>query len=207
MPLFHKIARTGTALAMMATLASCSSAGSLGNILGSVLGSATGQGSGNQVSGYVQSVDTRRQQIYLQQQNGQSIALSFDGNTQVAYQNRSYPVTALQRGDAVTARIASSNNSNSYYTDLIQVDQSASNSNGSNSSGNVQSFQGVVRGMNANGNLISVDLSQGSNVTVSLPDQLSQNDYNRFRNLRNGDQIRFYGVVLSNQQIQLRQFY
>lgn len=207
MQLIHRITRTGTAVALLATLASCSSAGNIGSILGSVLGSATGQGGGNQVSGYVQSVDTRRQQIYLQQQNGQSVALSFDGNTQVAYQNRSYPVTSLERGDAVTARIVSSNNSNGYYTDLIQVDQSVSSSNGSGASGTVQSFQGTVRGMNSNGDLISVDLSSGSNVTVSLPNQLSQNDYNRFRNLRNGDQIRFYGVVLSNREIQLRQFY
>ena len=78
MQLIHRITRTGTAVALLATLASCSSAGNIGSILGSVLGSATGQGGGNQVSGYVQSVDTRRQQIYLQQQNGQSVALSFD---------------------------------------------------------------------------------------------------------------------------------
>ena len=189
---------------MLATLGACQSAGNIGSILGSVLGQ--GQGGGNQVSGMIQGVDGRSQQIYIQQQNGQTVTLSYDRQTQVSYQNRSYPVSSLERGDQVTARIQQTNNSNGgYYTDLVQVDQSASSSGGA--SGTVQTFQGTVRGVDSYNNVVSVDLSGGSRVTLSLPQQITQTDYNRFRNLRAGDYVRFYGVVVNNSQVELRQFY
>lgn len=203
MPTLHRITTTALAAALLAT-AGCSSAGNIGSILGSVLGQGQGQQGGNQVTAIVQGVDTRSQQIYLQQQNGQSLTVSYDQQTQVSWQNRSYPVTALERGDQVTARIQSGNNGN-YYTDLIQVNQSASGGQGS--SATVQSFQGTVRGVNSRGDLLSVDLRTGQNVTVSMPQQLTQRDYDIFRNLRAGDPVRFYGSVLSDQQIQLRSFY
>src|SRR3954470_5566819 len=79
----------GRAAAVTTTLIIATACSQLGQ-LGSVLGTGTPQAS--QVSGTVQSVDTRGQQIVLQQSNGQSIGLLFDSQTQVTYQNRSYSV-------------------------------------------------------------------------------------------------------------------
>ena len=107
------------AMSTLVVLAACSNTG-LGNVLGSVLGGA-GQGA-SQVSGYVQGVDTRSQYIALQSSSGQSVNIQYDNQTQVVYNNQRYPVTSLDRGDQVTARIQSTNNG-SYYTDLVQVDQ------------------------------------------------------------------------------------
>ncbi|MEO5817086.1 MAG: hypothetical protein ABIT20_17590, partial [Gemmatimonadaceae bacterium] len=61
----HRFARTTAAALAIGALGACSQAGSLGNVLGSVLGG--GQGGGSQVSGTVQNVDTRNQQINLRQ--------------------------------------------------------------------------------------------------------------------------------------------
>jgi hypothetical protein len=94
------IRRTAAIVAALALSTACSQLGQLG----SVLGSAT-QPQASQVSGTVQGVDTRNQQIVLQATNGQQVALFFDSQTQVTYQNRSYAVTNLERGDRVTARI------------------------------------------------------------------------------------------------------
>ena len=117
----HILAAASTV--MLAT--ACSQLGGLG----SVLGGAAQQPQASQVSGTVQSVDTRNQQIVLQATNGQSVALYFDNQTQVSYQNRSYSVTNLERGDRVTARIQQAQNGG-YYTDLVQVEQSVQDAGG-----------------------------------------------------------------------------
>ena len=156
--------RGAAAVSTLLVLAACSSNGGLGSVLGSVLGG--GQGA-NQVSGYVQGVDTRSQYIALQSSNGQSVNIQYDNQTKVVYNNQSYPVTSLDRGDQVTARIQSTNNG--YYTDLVQVDQPVQGSNGSTSSGNVQTLQGTVRGVDMQNGLFSLDVGTGTRVTVSMP--------------------------------------
>jgi hypothetical protein len=201
--------RSATAFALTAA-AACSSGG-LGNVLGSVLGAGTGQGQANQVSGTIAGVDTRNQQIVLQQSNGQSVALAFDPQTQVVYQNQKYAVTSLERGDQITARIQSTNNGG-YYTDLVQVDQpvngSAAGTYGNASgSANVQSLQGIVRQVDRQNGLFAMDASNGVTLTVSLPYNVNRADVDRFQNLRAGDRVRFYGVFVNNSRVELRQFY
>jgi hypothetical protein len=201
-----RAARAGAALLVFAATA-CSSTGGLGNILGSVLGG----GSGSQVSGTIQGMNTRNQQIGLQQSNGQTVTLNYDNNTQVVYQNQNYSVSSLEYGDRVTARVTNSNStSGGYYTDLIQVDQSVS-SNGSTGdvygNNNVQTFEGTVRNIDRTNGLFSLESRNYGTVTVALPYNLRQTDLNRFQNLRNGDSVRLYGVALNNTRVELRQFY
>ena len=199
MNIWQRAARPGTAMVFVTTVTSCSQ---VGNVLGGVLGGGGAQQ--GQVSGYIEGVDTRSQQIALQQSNGQRVMLAYDNQTSVVYQNQNYPVTALERGDLVTARVQSTQ-SGAYYTDLVQVDQSVSSSGGA--SGNVQSIQGTVRQIDRTNGLFSLDLSGGSTIVVSLPYNVRQTDLNRFQNLRTGDHVRLYGVVLNNTRVELRQFY
>ncbi len=200
-----RAARAGAASLLVFASVGCSSMGGLGGILGSVLG---GQRGGSQVTGTVQGLNTRNQQIGLQQSNGQTVTLNYDNNTQVVYQNQNYPVSSLEFGDRVTARVANSNNnSGGYYTDLIQVDQSVSSNGGVSGNNNVQTFEGTVRNVDRNNGLFSLDARNFGTVTVSLPYNLRQTDLNRFQNLRTGDYVRLYGVALNNSRIELRQFY
>lgn len=195
----RSIGLTAAALVLLSTGA-CSSMGGLGSVLGSVLG----QGQGSQVSGTVQGVDTRNAQLALAQSNGQLIYLSYDANTQVTYNNQNYQVTNLERGDQVTARVQQLQNGG-YYTDLIQVDRSVSS--GSSTSGtSVQSYQGTVRAINQSQGWFSIDAGNGYTYDVVLASQLSRTDYSRFTALRTGDYVRFYGAMISNSRIELRQF-
>jgi hypothetical protein len=181
----------------------CASTGGLGSVLGSVLG----QQQGNQLSGTVRRVDTRSQSIQLQQSNGQNIYVLFDNQTQVVYQNRSYPVTSLENGDQVTARVQQNNNGG-YYTDLVQVDQSVSNNGGTTTnSGNVQTLQGTVRQVDRNNGWFTLETGPNVLLTVSLPPNVSRNDSDRFQNLRNGDVVRLYGAYINQSRVELRQFY
>ena len=200
MTVLQRAARTtAVALTLIATSA-CANSG-LGNILGSVLG-----GGGNELAGTIQGVDTRNQQIGIIQSNGQTVGVRYDNNTRVIYQNQNYPVTALENGDQVVARIQDSGNGN-YYTDSIQVTQSAQNGGAGTGSGSVQSFQGTVRQVDIQNGLFTIDGGTGYIVTVSMPYNPTRSDLNRFQNLRQGDAVRFYGVALNNTRIELRQFY
>jgi hypothetical protein len=195
----RRAARSGAATLILVALGACNNS-SLGNILGGVLGN----GQGSQVSGVVQGVDTRSQQIVLQQSNGQSVGLAYDNQTQVVYQNQNYPVTALERGDQITARIQSTNNGG-YYTDLVQVDRSVGGT--SASSGSVQQFQGTVRQVDRTNGLFSLDVGNYGTLVVALPYNVNRADIDRFQTLRAGDYVRLYGVLLNNSRVELRQFY
>jgi hypothetical protein len=199
----HRIGRCAAAAGMLAALGACSAVGGLGNILGGVLGRGSQTG---QVSGYVQGVDTRSQIIALQQPNGQPVNLLFDAQTKVVYNNQSYAVTSLDRGDQITARVQ--NTDNGYYTDVVQVDRPVQGSAGAaTTSGNVQSMQGTVRQIDQQNGLFTLDASSGTRVTVSMPFSPSRADLAKFQSLRSGDTVRIAGVFLNNSRVELRQFY
>ncbi len=210
MPFAQRAGRRGAAAVLLVALVSaggCKSAGSLGDVLGSVLGG--GQRQGNQLAGTIAGVDTRGQQIGIQQGNGQTVAVGYDNNTRVVYQNQNYPVTALERGDQVVARVLDRGNG-AYYTDSVFVAQSVSTSGraGSQSgSEGIRTLQGVVRQTDRNNGLFSLELNGGGTVIVSLPYGARSSDVNRFQNLRAGESVRLAGVFLNNSRVELRQFY
>jgi len=198
----HRIGRCA-AVGTLAALGACSSVGGLGNILGGVLGRGSQAG---QVSGYVQGVDTRSQIIALQQPNGQPVNLLFDAETKVIYNNQSYAVTSLDRGDQITARVQNTNNG--YYADVVQVDRPVQGSAGATTtSGSVQTMQGAVRQIDQQNGLFTLDVSSGTRLTVSMPFSPSRADLTKFQSLRSGDNVRIAGVFLNNSRVELRQFY
>jgi len=202
MTTIQRIQRLSAAAAIIAFAGACAG-NSLGNVLGSVLGGGSQGSQSGQLTGTIRGVDSRSQQIAIQQSNGQTVPVYYDNQTQVVFQNQNYPPTSLENGDRVTARIQA--NGNNYYTDYVQVDQSVSGS-GTGSSSNVQLLQGTVRQVDTRNGWFTVDLNNYGTLTVTVPYNLNTNDINRFRSLRNGDFVRFYGQYTSNSQVQLRQF-
>ena len=158
------------------------------------------------MSGVVLGIDQSRQQLGIQLQDGQQVALLYDQQTQVVYQNQNYPVTALEWGDEVTARVPGSGN-NSNYTDLITVTRSVGNSGTGTGSENIQTFEGTVRSIDRNTGVFTINSNNQGLLTVSMPYNPRQNDATRFNNLRTGDFVRIYGVMLNNSRVELRQFY
>jgi tRNA(Ile2) C34 agmatinyltransferase TiaS len=192
----QRAVRIGAAAIFLAGASAC--ANSLGNVLGGVLG-----GGSQEVSGTVQGVDTRSQQVFIQQSNGQTVGVGYDSRTQVVYQNQNYSVTSLERGDQVTVRIASSDG-NGPYTDYIRVDQSVSPVGGT--SGNVITVQGNVRQIDYNQGWFTLNSNNGV-ITVTLPYNPSRTDLSKFQNLRVGDYVRLYGTYVNQSRVELRNFY
>jgi Cu/Ag efflux protein CusF len=204
----ERIARLGVTAAAVTLISACSSAGAVGDILGSVLG---GGGGGTQVAGTIRGVDTRSQQISLRQSNGQDVALSFDNQTTVIYQDRVYSVTSLESGDQVQAKVQQLQNGG-YYTDSVWVTQpvqgTGTSTTGSTTTGqNVQTLTGVVRTVDRNAGQFTIDVGNGTVLLVSMPYNAAQADVNRFNALRTNESVRFYGVYLNTSRVELRQFY
>ena len=197
----HRIGRCAAAAGMLAALGACSSVSKVGNMIGGMLG----RGQASQVSGYVQGVDTRSQIIALHQPNGQPVNLLFDTQTKVIYNNQSYAVTSLDRGDQITARVQ--NTDNGYYTDVVQVERPVQGTAVTTASGSVQTVQGTVRQIDQQNGLFTLDASSGTRLTVSMPYSPSRTDVAKFQSLRAGDVVRIAGVYLNNARVELRQFY
>jgi hypothetical protein len=191
------LAKTITVAATLA-FSGCSQAGSLGDILGGVLNSPA-----QTVAGTVQGVDTRAQQVFIRTSDNQTVAIAYDDRTDVVYQDRTYPVTALEAGDQVTLRIQSTANGG-YYADRIDVTASVSDS-GNNT--NLQSVQGTVRQVDLSNGAFTVATSNQGVLTITLPYNPRSSDLDRFRSLRSGDYVRLYGTYLTNTRVELRQFY
>lgn len=201
MSIMQRTTRGAVAALAMASMAACSQAGTLGSVLGSVLGAGA-----QEVTGVVAGVDTRGQQVSIQQSNGQTVAIAYDNATKVVYNNQNYPVTSLERGDQVTARVQS-NGAQGYYTDLITVTQSVSTGNAGSPSGNVQLLQGTVRQVDQTNGWFTMDVSGYGTITVTLPYNVSTSDRSRFQQLRPGDATRIYGVFVNQTRVEFRQFY
>ena len=200
----NKFIRTAALAASLCTLGACQSAGGLGEILGSVLG-GTGGGA-QQVSGSVSTLDTRNQQIGIRQSNGQTLAVNYDANTKVVYQSRVYAVSNLDQGDQVVARITTTQN-NTYYTDSITVTQSVTTTTSNGTVENQQLLNGSVYSIDRTNGTFIVDIGSGTRITVSMPYGARSTDVQTFNNLRNGQNVRFYGVYLNTSRVELRQFY
>jgi Cu/Ag efflux protein CusF len=199
----RRIIRGSAVLVVLGATSACSGAGAIGDVLGGVLGG--GQPQAAEAQGAIRAVDTRAQQISLQLTNGQTVALAYDNQTKVVYQNQLYAVTNLDPGDQVILRVRDVGNG-TYYTDSIHVTQSATTQGGTNSSGNVQALQGTVRQIDRTNGLFTLDAGNVV-LTVSMPYGASRADVTRFQNLRTGDSVRFYGVFLNNTRVELRQFF
>jgi hypothetical protein len=155
--------RTAAAAALMVAAAVACAGNQLGNVLGSVLG---GNGQSGQLSGTIRGVDTRSQQLAIQQSNGQTVPVYYDNQTQVVFQNQNYSPTSLENGDRVTARVQA--NGNNYYTDYVQVDQSVSGVN-TGTNNNLQQLQGTVRQVDRRNGLFTIDTGNGNTLTVTMP--------------------------------------
>jgi YD repeat-containing protein len=194
----QKFARNALGIAAIATVTACANTGGLGEILGSVLGG----GQNGQVAGTVLSVDTRNQIVNLRQSNGQTLALTYDSQTQVVYQNRNYAVTDLENGDQVTATVQTVNNG--YYVSRVEVTQSGT---ATGTPANAQSVQGTVRQVDVNNGWFTVQTSNSGTITVTMPYNPTRTDLTKFQNLRSGDFVRLYGTYLNSTRVELVNFY
>lgn len=180
---------------VVTTTAACS--GGLGNVFDGVFNAP-----GEQRSGTVQGVDTRSQTLFIRESDGTIRALQYDNRTRVVYQNQTYAVSSLERGDEVTARVQDTGN-DTWYTDYVQVNSSASGGTGG---GTLYTLTGTVRQIDTYNGWFIIETQSSGRITISLPYNPRSADVTRFRGLRTGDRVTVQAVYLNPTRYELRQF-
>lgn len=188
-------------LCLSITLTGCTGMGSLADILAAGAGV---YGGGNEVSGEIQSIDTRRQEIQLQSGWGGGERIRYDGRTQVIYQQRRYDVRDLERGDLVRVRLESSRNTRVAST--IQVEQSVRDRQNGRVGSGVERVEGRVVRIDTRQGWFELERSWGSNLMVTLPYDPNRSLTDRFRRLRRGDRVRVEGQMLNGSRMELYRF-
>ena len=194
---------TGAGCAQMGQL------GTLGDVLGGVM-NPQGAGAQGQISGRVENVDTRNARLEIYTQEGRREAVFFDDRTRVIYQQREYPVTALERGDEVALRVQRDNRGN-LYTGEIHVQRNVREGGGGygnegQSGSQVQRLEGNVGYVDTSRGQFEVRSQYGGTVLVTLPYGASASTVDRFRRLRNGDYVRMEVIPVNQQRAELQRF-
>ncbi len=165
--------------------------GSLEDVLGTVLGPGGGPGQqGGELRGEIRQVDARNQRIEINSYEGQRGVVHYDDRTRVVYQQREYPVTALEQGDVVGMRVQRDSRGN-LYTDYIQVQESVRDRGGSyETEGRTQQIDGNVGGIDYQRGEFELRTRQQGTVRVFLTYGADRSEVDRFRRLRSGDYVR-----------------
>lgn len=196
--------------ASVLTVTGCQNLGGLGNVLGGVLNPGGQQQQGGEVYGEVRAIDTQRQVLQIQTNNGQVGNVYFDNRTKVVYQQREYPVTALEQGDQIGLRVQQTQQG-AAYTDYIFVTQSVQERGGQGGGDGgygtgMTVLEGRVGAVDYNRGEFQLSTNRGT-VVVYMRYGASAADADRLRRLRNGDYVRVEGRLTSNSRFELERFY
>lgn len=184
-------------LFLLAPLSACASMGSWQDIL------RDAGGYSNDVSGEVQFVDTRRQEIEVRSGWGRNERVRYDGRTEVVYQNRRYRVRDLERGDRVYIRLDDRSGRDAYAR-TIHVEESRSARNDDRY--RVERVEGMIRYVGDREGAFQIETRRDGLITVYLGDNPRRADRDRFRKLRRGDRVSVEGVYVSDRRMVLDRF-
>ena len=163
-------------------------------------------GVNNDVVGEVQFVDSRGRTVEIRTDSGQKSVLRYDNNTQVAYRQKNYPVTSLERGDYVAARIQQERDG-SYSTSAITVRETAQDRGMGASTGNqLDRIEGRVETIDTRRGTFEIRDQRNRIVVISVAFNAPRTVTDRFNRLRNGDYIRIEGRGAGADRFDLENF-
>lgn len=198
-----RVGSAGAVLVIAAAVGGC--AGGLG-ALGDILGAPGPDGQSAVATVEIQEVRQARQEIIVRTQDGQRGPILYDQNTQVVYQNQQYPVTALERGDIVDARVHQIDQG--YYTDLIQVRTSVQERTpgaAPSPQPDVYRVEGTLGAIDAASGTFTLNMTQGGTVQVVVPAAATA-ARDRLRDHQLGDYVRVEVRPIDQQRAELVRF-
>lgn len=175
------------------------------------VGSVYGDRRAATLHGEVRSVDTRQGRLQLREDRGRNQTVRYNNRTRVVYGQRSYPVSALERGDRVRVRVVYDRDGRAFAerVDVYERDRArdrdrdrASDTRGRASenrgrgvgnrgaaAGRVSRVDGTVSWVDTRGYSFALAPRQGRPLAVQVPRDLSRNDRARFERLRRGSRV------------------
>ncbi|MSP38801.1 MAG: hypothetical protein EXR70_09960 [Deltaproteobacteria bacterium] len=170
------------------------------------LGGLGGAGVNNDVVGEVQFVDSRNRTVEIRTDSGQKTVLRYDNNTQVAYRQKNYPVTSLERGDYIAARVQQERDG-SYSVSAFTVRETAQDRGAGASTGNqFNRLEGRVENVDSRRGTFELRDQRNRIVVVSVAFNAPRTVSERFNRLRNGDYLRIDGRGTGADRFDLENF-
>jgi len=158
----------------------------------------------NEIVGEVMDVDSRSRQIEIRADSGRTSMIRYDNNTQVLYRQRTYPVANLDHGDYVAARVQQDRDGR-YSTNTISVRESAQD-RGTVGGSRLDRTEGRVEYVDSGRGTFELRDSRNRLVLVAVDFNAPKAVTDRFKRLRNGDQVRIEGRSVSVDRFELASF-
>jgi hypothetical protein len=164
-------------------------------------------GGATNVVGEVRRIDTRNREIELRTDGGRNLDVRYDNRTRVTYRQKDYGVTDLEPGDYVAVRTERDRDGR-LYTDQVMVRESAQDRGGRGRGpiGRLDSFEGTVESIDVRRGTFDIRNRQNRLVIVTLPDNAPRAVSNRFKRLREGDNVRVEGKFITRDRFELENF-
>jgi len=163
-------------------------------------------GLNNDVIGEVQFVDARSREMEIRTDAGRRTLVRFDNNTQVSYRQRTYPVTSLERGDYVAARVEQDRDGR-LFTDSISVRETAQDRGmGASVGTRLDHAEGRVEYIDSRRGTFEIRDQRNRIIVVSVALNAPRVVTDRFNRLRNGDYVRIEGRSISSDRFDLENF-
>ena len=156
------------------------------------------------IVGEVRDIDTRAREIEIRADSGRTSRIRYDIDTQVIYRQRNYPVSNLERGDYVAARVQPDRDGRS-YTNTITVREAAQD-RASIGGNRLDRIEGRVEYIDSRRGTFEIRDSRNRLMVVSVPFNAPRGVVDRFNRLRNGDEVRVEGYAVSSDRFDLESF-
>jgi len=170
------------------------------------LESPGGVGGVNDIIGEVQFVDNRTRELEIRADSGRRSVLRFDNNTQVIYRQRTYPVSNLERGDYVAARVQQDRDGRLWVTSISVRETAQDRGMGASLGNRLDRTEGRVEFIDTRRGTFEIRDPRNRIVLVSVSFSAPRAVTDRFNRLRNGDYVRVEGRSIAADRFDLENF-
>lgn len=199
-----RMMRSGrSTLVLAAVLMAAPACAPLGGVFGGV-GLPLPGARGDVLDGEVRSLDLRRERLSIRGYDGRTRTVHVHRDTRVRYDRRTYPVSALERGDEVRVYVTVDRRG-AAWAERVDVRRSVRERDRRyEARRRVERLDGHVTRMNLRDGWMAVEPRRGrGEIIVYLPPRLDRNDARRLEWLRRGERVKLDVVPLGRNEAEL----
>ena len=166
---------------------------------------------GQEISGEIRQIDTRRQEIEVQSSWSGGEWVRYDGRTTVVSGQRRYDVRDLRRGDRVRVVVDDANDrQRELYARRIEIQESANRDQPRHDDVRSRSrmirLEGNVTRIDGRSGTFDLDSGRGEIIRVTVANETSREARDRARGLRRGQRVRIEARLTDDHNARLFRF-
>src|SRR5262245_58061891 len=163
-------------------------------------------GLNNDVVGEVQFVDNRTRELEIRSDSGRRSVYRFDNNTQVIYRQRTYPVSNLEKGDYVAARVLQDRDGRWLVTDITVRETAQDRGMGASVGNRLDRTEGRVEYVDTRRGSFEIRDPRNRIIVISVAFNAPRSVTDRFNRLRTGDYVPLEGRAVAADRFDMENF-